>query len=425
MAIKLTPFIVATAIASILTGCGESSSSSQGAKFEGDNPATVSFDEAKLIVNLTDNIITPTYVEFVNQTNLQTTAISSYCELESEFDATLGDEAAQQQLDTAKLAAQQAWKNTTQLWQYAELMQLGPLLTNDGELRNKIYSWPAVSKCNVDQDVVYFEEGVINQDENRPYDIKQRVSTRRGLVALEHLLFNTELNHNCSASSAGQALSTWNTRTEQSRKIARCNFAVEAAKDLTLSGNELLSLWQGENGFALKLKLAGQADSPFSSTHEAVNHLSDALFYTDSIVKDKKLGIPLGKFANSCGLEACAEDLESFTAEYSLENIKANLLAFEMLFSGTNTLTNDQTGFDDFLIEQDALALKTAILASIQQAQNAAQSIDSNLKQALETDLNKVEEVHAKVKDITDVLKEDFINKLALELPATSAGDND
>ncbi|WP_338324750.1 hypothetical protein [Pseudoalteromonas phenolica] len=37
----------------------------------------------------------------------------------------------------------------------------------------------------------------------------------------------------------------------------------------------------------------------------------------------------------------------------------------------------------------------------------------------------KVEHTHAKVKDITDQFKHDFINKLALELPKTSAGDND
>ncbi len=38
---------------------------------------------------------------------------------------------------------------------------------------------------------------------------------------------------------------------------------------------------------------------------------------------------------------------------------------------------------------------------------------------------DKVETSHAKVKDVTDQLKHDFINKLALELPKSSAGDND
>jgi hypothetical protein len=36
-----------------------------------------------------------------------------------------------------------------------------------------------------------------------------------------------------------------------------------------------------------------------------------------------------------------------------------------------------------------------------------------------------VQEVHDQLKDVTDNMKTDFIQRLALELPATSAGDND
>jgi hypothetical protein len=51
--------------------------------------------------------------------------------------------------------------------------------------------------------------------------------------------------------------------------------------------------------------------------------------------------------------------------------------------------------------------------------------MEGNLKQALLNEKDKVELTHAKVKDVTDQLKLDFINKLALELPQSSAGDND
>jgi hypothetical protein len=37
----------------------------------------------------------------------------------------------------------------------------------------------------------------------------------------------------------------------------------------------------------------------------------------------------------------------------------------------------------------------------------------------------QVRDVHGQVKVLTDELKNDFINELALELPTTSAGDND
>jgi hypothetical protein len=43
----------------------------------------------------------------------------------------------------------------------------------------------------------------------------------------------------------------------------------------------------------------------------------------------------------------------------------------------------------------------------------------------LQQETDKVTDTHTKVKAVTDQLKHDFINKLALELPKSSAGDND
>jgi predicted lipoprotein len=426
MAKIFKPLVLVSVLSLILSGCGESTSSKSGPGF-GDGGGTIpdNFDEAKLIANLTDNVITPTFEEFVNQTNLQSTALTTYCNLESDFDPTMGDSLAQEQVENAKKEAQQTWENTASVWQQAELMQLGPLSADDGELRNRIYSWPSVSKCNVDQDVAYFEDGMINNDPNRPYDISKRVSTRRGIVAIEHLLFSLELNHNCSSSAAGEALSDWNSRTDQERRVARCRFSVAAAKDLTNSGNELLGLWTSESGYANELKNAGQPGNSFESTHKAVNVITDAMFYTDSIVKDKKLAVPLGKFANSCGFEVCAEDVESYDSGFSLENIKANLVAFEKLFLGNLQGEDALTGFDDFLVEEGASDTKDIMIQGINDAKNAAAQIETDLKTALISENEKVEHAHAKVKDITDQLKNDFINKLALELPKSSAGDND
>ena len=42
------------------------------------------------------------------------------------------------------------------VWQQAEMMQVGPLVNNSGFLRNKIYSWPLTNSCNVDFEVINF-----------------------------------------------------------------------------------------------------------------------------------------------------------------------------------------------------------------------------------------------------------------------------
>ncbi|KPV97661.1 Imelysin [Pseudoalteromonas sp. P1-9] len=422
---KLKPIALATSLVLTLAACSEDTTSTQGPNFGGGtsepgNGGGTTFDEKALVANLVDNVITPTFTSFNQQASANKQSIESYCAVEKA--AMAGDVTEQQRL-AALASAQTSWRDTTALWQHAELMQMGPLLENEGELRNLIYSWPAKSLCGVDQDTVYFEDGVINQNASRPYDIKQRTATRRGLVSLEHLLFTEQLNHSCSV--ANDALATWNNRSDSERRIARCEFAVEVASDLVDNSQVLLDKWNGDNGYAMTLKNAGEVGSSFDSVHGAVNVISDALFYLTEELKDQKLALPLGYESNSCGLEACPQDVESPIAAQSLANIKANLAAFEKLFTGNGVMQDNTTGFDDFLVEEEGTDVKDAMLTGLEQSNAALDAINGSLQQALIDEKDKVETSHAKVKDVTDQLKHDFINKLALELPKSSAGDND
>ena len=65
------------------------------------------------------------------------------------------------------------------------------------------------------------------------------------------------------------------------------------------------------------------------------------------------------------------------------------------------------------------------MVADLDQAVTFAESLERTLTGLLESDPSQVETLHNEVKDVTDSLKTDFIQSLALELPATSAGDND
>lgn len=404
-----------------LSACGESTSSNQGSGFAGNKndtvtPTPTSFDEAALVASLVDNVITPAFSYFAEQAQLQQQTISDYCNAEKASTDTSSAEAI------AGLAnAQQSWLSAMNAWQQVEMMQVGPLVSNNGELKNRIYSWPAMSRCGIDQDVVYNEDGFINKDTSRPYNITDRTATRRGLFALEHVLFSSNYDHHCSV--ANNALADWNSRTLLARKIARCEFATVAATDISNSAQELIGKWQGDSGFAQQLKTAGQTGSSFSTAHQALNHISDAIFYMDSIVKDKKLAIPLGLFANSCGTSVCPQDVESYDPKSSLANIKANLQALDALIKGHSS--EDKLGFDDFLDDSQASSTKTKILTGISESLAAIDAIEGSLADALSDNASQVEQVHTKVKTVTDQLKYDFINELALELPSTSAGDND
>ncbi|MCF6435071.1 imelysin family protein [Pseudoalteromonas sp. MMG022] len=422
MAPTLKPLLLASTVAALLSGCGESTSSSAGENFaDNKNDVVTSFDQKALLVNLTDNVITPTFEAFADKAQSLPSQIKAYCDLETAYDPSMQDDAAKQALDAAKQVSQDAWREAMISWQHAELMIVGPLLDNDKALRNDIYSWPQASTCSVDQDVVFFEQGNVN---GTAYNIRNRSDKRKGLDALEYLLFNENQDYSCSAIAAGDILDDWNTRSEQLRKVARCNFAVEVASDLSHSAQTLINHWNGEQGYSQVLKNAGEPGNKFTTQTKAINEISDALFYMTEELKDYKLATPLGLFANSCGLEACPQEVESVYAKHSIENIKANIEVFEKLFLGGSSESNS-TGFDDFLDEQQASDTKQTMLQGIANAKAAANALEGNLQSALTNDKASVTNTHTQVKSVTDQLKNDFINKLALELPKTSAGDND
>jgi len=407
------PLLLASVIAATLAGCGESSDSSAGANY-GDQqtvkptpPPSSDFNETNLLANLTDNVITPTYQAFTALTAAQQQAIDGYCQAPS--------------ADTLALA-QDSWKAAMAKWQQIEVMQIGPLTDNSSTLRNNIYSWPVTSSCGVDQDLMYFDQGSIN---SKPYDITGRTATRRGLDAIEYLLFNSNTEHSCS--SPKDILTSWAQKDNDERLALRCSFALEVASDLNNNANSLVDKWTGANGYAMTLKQAGQANSALANAHDGVNVISDSLFYVDKMVKDEKLATPLGFFSNDCGGvgSVCPQNVESPYSDNAINNLINNLIGFKVLFNGEGSDTANTLGFDDFLVEVDDSATATKILNDTDAAIADLQNYSTTLAQSIEQDSQVAEQTHAKVKQISDQLKTDFINSLALKLPQTSAGDND
>ncbi|OBT08302.1 hypothetical protein A9267_11380 [Shewanella sp. UCD-FRSSP16_17] len=397
--------------ATFLVGCNESTSSEAGADYGNNGDTSSDFDQAALISNIVDGVITPTFQQFAAKSLTQANDIAALCQAEAGLQQGSIDNAA---LTSATETAAQSWRTTMNQWQRVEMMQIGPLLNDDGALRNKIYSWPVMSRCGVDLDVVSFENNDIN---GTPYDITTRTPARKGMVALEYLLFNPSLEHSCTGSVTPEG---WDNRTDESRRLARCEFAAEVAKDINNNANQLVTEWSGENGYAATLKSAGEAGSSFATVHEAVNKLSDALFYIDSVTKDGKLATPLGYFANTCGTSVCPEDVESPLAAHSIDNIASNLIALKALYEGDQGI-----GFDDYLVDENDATTAALITQSIDAAIANAQAYEQSLAATLTDNEQQVVETHADVKAVTDTLKSDFINTLALELPQTSAGDND
>ena len=416
LTLSLRAILAAGVLATTLIGCGESGSSNAGPDFGSPTVTPNEFNESALLANLADNVVTPTYTQFVGLSEQLATDINTYCSSEIALDGQTG---TADDVTAALGTAQNSWRASMNQWQQIELMQFAPLINEDGILRDRIYSWPVVSSCGVDLDIVSFEVGNIN---GAPFEIALRTPARKGLDALEYLLFNSNLDHSCVGTTFPEG---WNGRTDPSRKIARCQFAAEVATDINANADILLSEWSGTNGFASVLKTAGSVGNQFETEHQAVNHISDAMFYIDSITKDGKLATPLGLFANVCGAEPCPEAVESPYANNSLNNILNNLLSLQKLYSGDLGSNNQGVGFDDFLNDVGDNDTAQAMTTAINEAIASINAYQGTLANTLADSPDQVEASHQDVKDITDIMKSDYINSLALELPATSAGDND
>ena len=411
--INHTVLSIAVGTALLVSACGESTKSSSGPDFDSTPAPTpeTNFNQQALLENITDNVITPVFEEFSTVAAAQIPALTSYCQMEA--DAAAGN-ATSEHVATARDAAKSAWRTAMDVWQQAEVMKVGPLAENDGLLRDKIYSWPVVNSCSVDFEVVNYKVGVVN---GQPYNIANRTPSRRGLAAIEYLLFNEQLDHSCTTSTQPE---NWNNQTDEYRKVARCEFAVEAAHDINNSAQELITAWSGSNGFANTLKAAGSNGNQFSTELEAINRISDGMFYIDTFTKDAKLATPLGLLANSCGSQACPEDVESHYSNNAMTNIENNLLAFQRLLTG-----DVGVGFLHYLIDVGDQDTADSMSGDIQLAIDGVQNYQHTLAETLVNNEAQVTQTHAEVKAVTDKLKIDFITSLSLELPATSAGDND
>lgn len=354
--------------------------------------------ELDLIKSVNDNVYTPAVNTFAEQTSSLVASVQNYC----------SDVADNQSHTDSLTAAQASWTEATNNWQSLELMQVAQV----SSYRNSIYSGPSNNQCAVDQDVVNFES-------NPDYNITARSNSRRGLDALEYLLFNQNLDHSCPTEAAPDG---WNTRTEQNRRLARCQFAVEVAQDIQSSTNQLQQVWANSNVFTEFLAQVNNTNNVFDDANEAVNTIADALFYIDTITKDMKLAKPVGLKANSCQSSACTDDLESEFARHSLENIKTNLIALQTVFYG-GTNSAEATGFDDYLIAANATDLVTNMNTDIQTAIAACDDFEGSMFDSVTNNPQQIIDLHTKVKAVTDNLKVAFIS--VLQLAQTGAGDGD
>lgn len=377
---------------SLWAGCGDDSPGVPDSGMESNRLATVQ--------SLGRDVVLPAYRDFAAATATLETAVAAW--------AASGS-------DTDRDAARDAWRGAMDLWQQAEAMQIGPAGAVDttvaGEdLRDEIYSWPIVNRCRVDQELVSAE--YVDVDGFAAENVNVR-----GLDTLEYLLFYEADDNGCAALSTINMDGSWDAIVPE-LATRRAAYAATAATLVRRAAEGLVGRW--DDGFLDALTTAGAGSETYRSAQDALNAISDALFYIDKETKDMKVAEP-GGISETCLAAACPELRESLWANRSVEHMANNLRGFQRIYEGPT----GGRGFDDLLVDSGDPALAEAMRSAVVRAITAIEAVGADVPTALAANPDALIPVYDAIKSLTDLLKTQFITVLDLEVPMRAETDND
>ncbi len=351
-----------------------------------------------VLSNLAENVIVPAYEDFRD-------AAVALEEKTAAWEASGSDD----DRDEARLA----WREAMRAWQITEAFQIGPVgaagaVPGGMDLGDFVYSWPITNACRVDQEIV-----------SQSYGTEEFASAAvnvRGLDALEYLLYREGKENECAPSRSINGDGSWAALEEDELDARRAAYAAAASTDVRKTADAILAAWEDE--FADDLANAGDGESSFATTQEALNHLSDAMFYVELVVKDEKLAPPIGLI--DCAEATCPAQREFVWSDTNLLAIGANLEGLERLYTGGEGL-----GFDDLLTDMGQGDVDEEIRGAVAGARKHAGEIETPMVELLASDPTPLVDLHQEVRNITTLLKTQFVGLLDLELPQQAEGDND
>jgi predicted lipoprotein len=310
--------------------------------------------------------------------------------------------------------ARRAWLKAMENWSTIEFFQFGPLASNSASagkdmehgrgLRDRIYSWPLVARCRVEE-----------QLESQRYEngLDTALVSGRGLFGIEYLLHYSGDDTACSPASV--TATGWTQIGSKELAVRKRDYALALGRDVRERAAELLDVYSptGENFRKTFIDAEGYMDE-----QQAMNVLAWALVYLEREVKDYKVGIPAGYTVMSPVTTA-----EAAFSEAQTLTLRANLRGFRSLFQGCGE-QGEGLGFDDWLSESKHGDLASDIISALDRATEYFDTLPA-WPNTTEPQLN---EAYLRLKALTDLLKTEFFgagSPLNLEFPATLEGDTD
>jgi hypothetical protein len=159
------------------------------------------------------------------------------------------------------------------------------------------------------------------------------------------------------------------------------------------------------------------------------------------VIKDTKLGLPLG-IIKGCEDSSgkCPQFAEHELSGLALESIEVQLSTFKEAFFGSASPDTKAFGFDDYLVSKGHSDLVGTFHTKIKKAEDSVLSAQAKgvlqdliiatdkascVLDSLNLSQQPACQLFFDVRELTLLLKVEFLTVLSLEAPATFQGDND
>ena len=341
-------------------------------------------------------------------------AVYHYCAFRTAAEALerATDDYARDRSEPQLTAARAAFRAAMSRWSRAELFQFGPAASSSMSagrdiyqgkgLRDRIYAWPTISRCRVEEQLA----------EAMPNPSSALISAR-GLFALEYSLYFAGEGSECAASS--RAAMVLGQLSADDLREHKARYASLVSADLRTQSQALIDAWDpGAGNFISSF----QAAQGYPSEQEALNVLGWALIYVEREMKDWKLGIPAGYT-----MTAPVSLAETPYAGLGTEALRENLRGFRALFQGCGP-QGEGIGFDDWLNDAGHGELSGLIVEEYEKSQRALDTLPPMPMATKE----QLDAAYQTLRGLTNLLKGDLFgagSPLGLKLPASVEGDTD
>ncbi|MCB0392315.1 MAG: hypothetical protein KDD58_13565 [Bdellovibrionales bacterium] len=378
-----------------------------------------------LASDLVEQVITPAVNNLEDNVLLLNKELKNNCTLQPLTNSEAEKERA--------IVLRYLWKKVMSSYHHLELFQIGPLMDNNFELMYNLYNYsyefnykyPSRIACRIDYDVLTNSKTPIAIDA-----LKQNSS---GLDAMEYLLFNNDLQHSCEPGRS--QLKEWESYSNAQRAAARCDYITLISEKLVSDITNLAQRWE-----IFRQNITQVPEQ------KLINDLVFAIFFIEKHTKDQALGIPTGlsKSIPKCFGQFCLDTIEHSPSLFLKEHLLTQVKALSSFFDGQNSENENYKGygFYDYLNKiENHSDLINKLKASIKNLkQNLTQlpagfdlkaslkKVDDYSKCQNSTSRNRTVEICAiyqDLREITQLLKQEFVVALSVRLPVDSEGDAD